>query len=232
MPIGIITNVCSVALGGILGSLLQKHLSQTLIQTLSDISGFAAIVVGITLLQKQASLSAVVLCLFLGTAFGLLLRLQDNVNRCTIRLLDRLTSGQNIDKAWLQRFSGVSVLICFSGTGLYGALLEGLYADSGILFTKSILDFCTAMIFGASLGKAISFISVVQGGIFLTLFYVAGLILPHTTPAMIGDFSAVGGIITLMAGFCILKLKPDLQLINVLPSLIFAMPISWMFHCL
>lgn len=59
----------------------------------------------------------------------------------------------------------------------------------------------------------------------LTLAACATLILPLTTPAMMDDFSAVGGLLLVATGLrvCGIKMFP---VVNMLPALLLAMPIS------
>lgn len=81
------------------------------------------------------------------------------------------------------------------------------------------------MIFACSLGIAVSAICAPMLIIQLTLAACATLILPLTTPAMMGDFSAVGGLLLLATGLrvCGIKMFP---VVNMLPALLLAMPIS------
>lgn len=111
---------------------------------------------------------------------------------------------------------------------------EGMTGDPNILIAKSFLDFFTAIIFACSLGIAVSAICAPMLIIQLTLAACATLILPLTTPAMMGDFSAVGGLLLVATGLrvCGIKMFP---VVNMLPALLLAMPISaaWaMFFCL
>lgn len=102
---------------------------------------------------------------------------------------------------------------------------EGMTGDPSILIAKSFLDFFTAMIFACSLGIAVSVISIPLLIIQLTLAWAAALILPLTTPSMMADFSAVGGLLLLATGLriCGIKMFP---VVNMLPALFLAMPLS------
>lgn len=102
---------------------------------------------------------------------------------------------------------------------------EGMTGDPSILIAKSFLDFFTAMIFACSLGIAVSVISIPLLIIQLTLAWAAALILPLTTPSMMADFSAVGGLLLLATGLriCGIKMFP---VVNMLPALLLAMPLS------
>lgn len=66
MPVGVITNVLSVFIGGIIGYLLRKRFSESLKASLNGAFGLAALVIGISLLDGMHSLSAVILALLVG----------------------------------------------------------------------------------------------------------------------------------------------------------------------
>jgi uncharacterized membrane protein YqgA involved in biofilm formation len=57
------------------------------------------------------------------------------------------------------------------------------------------------------------------------LFYSAHLLAPLTTPTMLSDFSACGGLIMLATGLriCGIKIFP---IVNMLPALLLVMPCS------
>lgn len=95
-----------------------------------------------------------------------------------------------------------------------------------VTFTKSILDFFTAIIFASSLGWIVSLIAVPQVVIFLVLFFFATAIMPLTTPDMISDFRACGGVIMMAAGFRILKLKM-FPITDMIPAMFLVFPVSW-----
>ena len=54
---------------------------------------------------------------------------------------------------------------------------------------------------------------------------MAGVIYPLTTPAMINDFKACGGIIMLATGFRIIKVKM-FPTADMIPAMILVMPFS------
>ncbi|WP_262484744.1 undecaprenyl-diphosphate phosphatase, partial [Citrobacter braakii] len=86
-----------------------------------------------------------------------------------------------------------------SGTGIFGSMQEGMTGDPSILIAKAFLDFFTATIFATTLGVAVAVICVPMLLIQLALATCATLILPLTTPAMMADFTAVGGLLLLAA---------------------------------
>ncbi|MBR0312369.1 MAG: DUF554 domain-containing protein [Oscillospiraceae bacterium] len=226
LPTGILTDVSSVVAGGILGCLLGSRLSERWKSLLNNMLGMAALVMGIVLILRVHTLSAAVLSMIVGALVGEALQLEQNVNRLVTKLTGKLMSGVNADETYLMQVTTVVVLFCFSGTGWYGSLYEGMTGDGSILVTKAILDGITACIFGALLGKIIPCLGVPQLCVFMLLFFVSGLVAPYITPEMIADFSAVGGIVTLTAGLRLSRIKTDIKVLNLLPSLPLAFVIS------
>ncbi len=164
MPIGLITDVCSLLIGGLLGNVVGKNLSEELKSALNSMFGFCAIAIGIRLIVKMNSLSAVVLSVVFGTILGNLLHLEDCVNGSIRGIASKvLRSDLADDASFVTLFSAVAVIFCCSGTGWYGVLNEGFTGDSSILVTKAILDFLL-----------LSFLQLHWGNLFPTL-------LPHSS---------------------------------------------------
>ncbi len=222
MPLGVIINVSLVVLGGLLGSVIGGKLSDGFKKNMTTVFGFCAMAMGISSIVLMKNLSAVIFSVIFGAIFGLLLNLDGLVRKGTGAVLNRMKIGAAEDSdLMLTAF----VLFCISGTGVYGTLVSGMTGDHSILIAKSVLDFFTAMIFACQLKKAVCLVGVPQLIIMLLLFFSAKLIYPLTTDAMIGDFKATGGVVLLATGFSILKLK-DIPVINLIPAMVIAMPIS------
>ena len=98
--------------------------------------------------------------------------------------------------------------------------------DNSILIPKTILDLPTAMIFACSLGVVVSVIALPQFVIFMILFLLAGVIYPLTTPAMINDFKACGGVLLIATGFRMIKVKM-FPIADMIPAMVLVMPVSW-----
>ncbi len=232
MPIGITTDVCATFAGAILGLLIGKKLPESLKNALNNIMGIAAITMGIVLIMRQKTLSAVVLAVILGCIVGETIQLEALVNKGVTGVVGKLMKGSRADEAFLIQVSAVVVLFCCGGTGWYGALNEGLTGDGSILITKSILDCVTAVIFGALLGKIVPALCVPQAIVYTCLFLVAGLVQPYINDIMIADFSAAGGIITLCAGLRLTGIKRDIKVLNLLPALILVFFVSGIWNAL
>lgn len=231
MVTGPFINGAAVLIGGLLGTLLGSKLPERLRVTMPSIFGLASLGIGVLLIVKCANLPVMVLSTLLGTIIGELCYMERGINAAAGKarsLLDKGGKNGGHD-AFIQNFVAILILFCASGTGVFGAMQEGMTGDPTILIAKSFLDFFTSMIFATTLGVAVAFIAFPLVAIQLILAWCAAIILPLTTPAMMADFTAVGGVLLLATGLriCGIKMFP---VVNMLPALIISMPISalWM----
>lgn len=230
MPVGILVNVLSVLLGGLAGTALRRVMPERLRGALPLYCGLMSFVIGIATMRELSSMTAVVGALLVGAVVGELLGLEGRLDRLgaraqkiVARRLPRLSSGGDTDM-----LVAVIILFVFNGSGFFGALQEGMSGDGSFLLTKSVLDFFTAAVFASTLGIIVSLLAAPQAAVLAVLFVCAGLIVPHTTPAMLADFSACGGAIMFFTGFRIAKIR-DVPVTNLLPALVFVLPFSYFF---
>ena len=146
MPVGIITNVCAIFLGGIVGALGGQKMSTELKEGLNMTFGIASMAMGVYAIAPLKNLAAVIFAVIIGTGIGLLCHLGKLINRGAMamqRLISRFVSApDNFEQQAFERtMVTVIVLFCASGTGIYGTLTEGMNGDATILISKSILDF-------------------------------------------------------------------------------------------
>lgn len=225
MPIGVLTDNLMVVLGGLMGGILGPRISEDLKKNLNQLFGFCAVGIGITLVVKVNALGAVVLSMIVGTLLGAVLHLGRRVQNVFAKLNQRMMKKAKPDEEYMAQFTTLLVLSCCSGTGIFGAMNEGLSGDSTTILCKAILDFFTVLIFATVLGKFTAVIALPQMVILLTLFFCSKLIMPWMTAPLVADFSAVGGIIELIIGFRILGLS-RLQAVDSLPALLLVFPVS------
>ena len=230
MPIGILVNVASVLMGGILGSAAGAYIPVRFNKALTSIFGLSAILIGISMIGQMDSLSAVILSLILGGLAGEAAQLERSVSR-GITALARRFPGSGLSDEQRENIISMIVLFCFSGTGWFGSMNAGITGDHSILFAKSIMDFFTAAIFGAASGYLVGLIAIPQCAVFLALFYMSKSLMPLMSAGMIGDFKAVGGIITLALGLKLSGIR-HYDAINLLPAIILVFFISHLWSLL
>jgi uncharacterized membrane protein YqgA involved in biofilm formation len=229
--IGPFVNGSSVILGSLGGAFMGNKISENLRVKMPLVFGVSSMGLGIAMIVKVKFLPAVILALLVGTAIGELLHLEDFIMKLagkTRGFIDRIAKPADANLShdeFLSKFVAILVLFCASGTGIFGAMNEGMTGDTSLLMVKSFLDLFTAAIFATALGYSVATLAVPQFAIQASLFLLATKLLPHTTPMMIADFSACGGLIMVATGFRIAGIKP-FAVANMLPALFLAMPIS------
>lgn len=223
MPIGVITNCLSVLVGGLGGAVLTRIFPDKLKTDLPVLFGFCSIAIGINSIIKAQAMTAVVLAILAGFIIGHSLNLETR----SIRFFGWLVEKQHLGKKDMDMDMYITVvaLFCCSGFGWYSTLIEGITGDPSLLFSKSVLDFFTAIVFAAAMGSAVSVIAFPQMVILLILFGIGRGIGAWITPTMFADLSACGGILTLAAGMRVAKIK-SVPLVNLIPALILVMPFS------
>lgn len=217
MPYGVIINCATVFVGGVIGAFLKNRFSEKLKEALPNIFGLSAITIGITLIIKLESLSAVILSMIVGTVIGELLNLEENLLNGLKKMESKLPFS--LDEKQLDVLISMIILFCFSGTGVFGAMNSAMTGDHSILYAKAIMDFFTAIIFGTTAGYLVGFVAVPQLVVGLLLFSGASYILPLVTDVMLNNFKACGGLITLAVGLKISGIKYS-RVLNMIPALV------------
>ena len=224
MPVGVLCNVLAVALGGFIGAKGRRLISDELGEKLQLVFSVCAMGIGISSVILMKNLPAVILAMILGTIAGVALHLNRRIEKGGEKLASLIPAGSRpADRNLLVT---AIVLFCVSGTGIYGTIVSGIDGDHSILLAKSVLDLFTAMIFACSLGMTTSLIAIPQLVLFLVLFFSAKLLFPLTTPDMVSDFKACGGLILLATGLRIAKVK-DYPIADMIPAMILVWPLSW-----
>ncbi|GAA0310100.1 DUF554 domain-containing protein [Rhodovulum strictum] len=230
--IGPIANALCTLTGGVLGSFAGHRLSEATRARLVLVLGLAAMGMGVAMIVRVHALPPVIMALLVGTVAGELLRIESRLTGAAgalRRLIDRLVppmGGQGLPAAaHADRLVAVLVLFVASGTGIFGAMNEGITGDPSILLVKAMLDLVTAGIFAAELGLSVAAIAVPQLVAQMGFLLLGMWIMPMLTPAMVADFSSLGGIIMLATGLRICAIAP-FPVANMLPGLLLVMPLS------
>ena len=219
MPIGLLSNCGAVFVGGLIGTACGKYLTDRMKEVITVVFGLSAVANGIVSIIKVESMPPVIMAMIVGTFFGELFQLERRVRSGLHGALERVPIST--DRIDMDEYVTIVAIFCASGFGIYGVLMEGMSGESSILLSKAVMDLFTALIFAGAMGAAVSLAAVPQLIVFLIVF---GLV-PLTTPELLNDFMACGGILTVAAGLRVSKIK-DSPIINMLPALIFVMPFS------
>lgn len=230
MPVGIIVNGLSVALGGVIGAAAGTRLPEWFKKDLTLVFGICSMGMGISSIGLMRYMPAVIFAVVMGTALGLACRLGGWINRGAAWMEKPISrmfkGGADLPREeYMSLLVTVIVLFCASGTGIYGSLDSGISGDQSILISKSILDFFTAMIFASNLGLSVPFIAIPQCAVFLAIFGAARFMGPFITPDMTADLKACGGILLMATGLRIAKIR-EFPIADMIPAMVLVMPAS------
>ncbi|WP_316900393.1 DUF554 domain-containing protein [Pseudodesulfovibrio indicus] len=228
--IGPLVNGAALIAGSAAGALLGPKLSLNLRVKMPMVFGCASMGLGVAMIVKVKFLAPVVLALVVGSVLGELIQLESLIQKGagkTRTVIDKIVrpTGALSQEEFLDKFVALLVLFCLSGTGIYGAMSEGMTGDPTLLIVKAILDLFTAPIFASTMGLSVGILVIPQLTVQALLYYLSSLILPLTTPDMLADFSACGGLIMLATGFRICGIK-QFPVAGMIPSLLLVMPLS------
>ena len=223
MPIGIIINCASVLAGGLIGTFFGKLLPRRIRDDLPVMFGICAICISMRSILQTDNMTVVVLAVLGGYLLGHALSLEKRIQSAAKRLLSG--AKRSADGFNMPLFISCVTLFCCSGMGWYGALTEAISGSSEILFSKSVLDLFTALIFAASLRAAVCLIPIPQFAVMLLVFLLGKVVSGVMTAEAFANLSGCGGVITLAAGLRIAKIR-EVQAIDIVPSMIIVIPLS------
>lgn len=225
--VGPLLNSTTLVIGSFGGAWLGHHVPERIRTALPQTFGLFSLGAGCALASRADSLAALAITLLIGTVIGELLSLETRIASGVMRLRRGRKDGAEDPRAaeFAQQFITVLVLLCASGMGIFGAMNEGITGDPGMLMAKAVLDLFSSMVFATQLGIAVAFIAVPMLLVQTTLFFLAQQVMPLTTPEMLGDFSAVGGVVMLATGMRLTGIRM-FPVANMLPALLLAMPVS------
>ena len=228
--LGTIINTTAILLGGVLGALFGRFLSESAQDTLTKVCGVSTLFIAVSgALEKMFSVEngvivssgsmLIVICLAIGAVIGELLKIEDAFERFGQWL--KIKSGNAKDKGFVNAFVTASLTVCIGAMAIVGSLEDGLTGDYSILATKAVLDLIIIMVMSCSLGKGAVFsaipVAVLQGSITA----LAGLLRPVMTTAALNNLSLVGNVLIFCVGMNLVWDK-RVKVANLLPAIVVA----------
>lgn len=214
---GTLVNTATVLLGGTIGLLFKKGIPERMTDSVFKALGLITLFIGISGSLCGKNTLIAVISMILGTATGELFDLDKRINNLG-KFIEKKTSKGNEKSTIAQGFVSSSLLFCVGAMTIVGSLQAGLENDCSVLFTKSAMDFCSAIIFASTLGVGVlysaAFVLVYQGSITL----LSGFLAPVLTDSVIAEMNCVGYIIIIGLAFNILGIT-KLKVMNFVPAI-------------
>ena len=219
-------NCITVILGSLIGLVFHARIRDSIKEVVFISAGFISLVVGLRMALGSESYLIVLFSIGIGGIIGYLLRIENAILNLG-GFFERLVRGKKRDKAsagerskdFALGFLNASVLFCVGAMTIVGAIKAGAEGDYELILIKSVMDGFMAIMFTAAYGIGVIFsaitILIYQGGFTLAGAWLA----PHIGEAGLIELSAVGGILVVMIGINLLKLR-ELKTSNFLPALL------------
>ncbi len=224
---GTIINAIAIIAGGLIGSLLPR-ISDGMRNTVMQGLGLVIAVLGMSMALKSSNLLIIIISLVLGGIIGELLGVESKLQRVgqwLEKVLQRGGKSGNIKGSIAEGFVTATLVYCIGAMAILGAIDSGLRNNHDILYTKSMLDGISSIIFASTLGIGVIFSSIpvfiYQGMIALSASLLFLFVSSTELNAIIAEVTAVGGVLIIGIGVNILGIT-KINVANLLPSILIA----------
>ena len=213
--IGAIVNTLAAVVGGLLGSLLKKGIPERFADLVQKGLALCVLYIGIKGSLVGTNTLVTILSLVLGAILGELLDIDRGIERLGAWAQRKLSKGGS---RLGEGFVTASLLFCVGSMAVVGSLQSGLTGNHETIFTKSMLDFVSAIILASSLGLGVclsgAFVLVYQGAIVLLARWAA----PVLSDYVVAEMSCAGSLLIVALGLNMLGIA-KLKVANLLPAM-------------
>lgn len=225
---GTLINTALVLLGGAIGLVFKKAISENMEYSIHKATGVAVLVIGLAgvvtnvlSVDESGRFSSsgelmLVISLALGTFIGELLRLDDRLNSGCKKIEEKFKMSN-----FSSGFITATMIYCIGAMAIVGAINDGLLHDSSTLITKGIIDGITSIVLAASLGYGVLLSAVpvflYQGAITLLASSLQNVLKGE----LLTNICIVGYALVMCIGINFLyNSKKQIKTVNMLPSLL------------
>jgi len=214
---GTFVNTLAVIAGSFIGLILKKGIPQRFSDSIMKAVALCVIYIGIDGSLEGEKTLVTIISLALGALIGELLKLDDRINLLGKKLEEKISKNKTEDNTIAKGFVTASLLFCVGAMAIVGSLESGINQNHEILFSKSLLDFISAIIFSASMG-----IGVIFSAVFVFLYQgiialLANAVSPYLTTACINEMTSAGSILIMAIGFNMLGIT-KIKIMDMLPA--------------
>ena len=214
--IGVLVNTLAAVVGGLLGTLLKKGIPERLADLVQKGLALCVLYIGIKGSLVGTNTLVTILSLVLGAILGELLNIDGAIERLGAWAQGKLSKGGGSRLG--EGFVTASLLFCVGSMSVVGSLQSGLTGNHETIFTKSMLDFVSAIILASSLGLGVclsgAFVLVYQGAIVLLARWAA----PVLSDYVVAEMSCAGSLLIVALGLNMLGIA-KLKVANLLPAM-------------
>ena len=216
--IATLVNCAAVIIGSLIGLILHTKINESFKRVVYVGAGMISLILGIKMGLVTTRIVFMALALIIGGMLGEWWNVEGGILRFGDFLKKRFAKKES-GKDFAGGFLNASVLFCVGAMTLVGAFKAGAEGNYDLILTKSVMDGFMAIMLTAAMGIGVAFsaitILVYQGGITL----LAGVLQPLVNELLLGELTAVGGVLVIMIGLNLLGLS-KLKTANYIPALL------------
>ncbi|MCY0875458.1 MAG: DUF554 domain-containing protein [Firmicutes bacterium] len=223
--LGTLVNTVSILLGTTIGSLFSS-IPERLKTTVMQGVGLFVVALGLSMaLSGISDTLYIVFAVVIGSILGAWWNIEDGLQRFGKYVESKIgkTNGQ-----MAEAFVFASLVYCVGSMAVVGAIQSGMNGQNTILYTKSVLDGFSAIVFTSTMGIGVGLAAIpvfLYEGLIALLAYLFGSAL-HSE-ILITDMTSVGGILIMAIGINVLEIK-KLQVGNMLPAMLVVVVLRWL----
>ncbi|MBB5174771.1 DUF554 domain-containing protein [Texcoconibacillus texcoconensis] len=228
--LGTVVNGLAIMIGALIG-LRIKGFSESMKETVMKAISLAVIMLGLSMGLESEQFLFVIISLAVGGVIGERLNLEGKLNHTGKWLEQRLNNErtqnqgeENEDGPSLAQGFVIATLVFVVGAmSVIGALDSGVRHDHSILYTKSLIDGFSSIVFATTLGFGVFFaafpVLLYQGSIAIFASFIVEWLPTDILDQFIIEMTAVGGVMIMAIGFNLLGIT-NIRVANLLPGLI------------
>ncbi|MDP4552984.1 DUF554 domain-containing protein [Alkalihalobacillus macyae] len=220
--LGTIVNGAAIVVGTLVGTVssrIPERMKTTIMQGLA----LVVAVIGLQMAMKSEQFLIVIGSLVIGGMLGEYWDLEGKLNQLGKWI--EMKTGAASEGSVAQGFVTATLVYVVGAMAILGGLDSGLRNDHSILFTKSLIDGFTAIMFTATLGYGVLFsaipVMIYQGIIALFASQINQFVPQSLLDAFIAEVTSAGGIMILAIGLNLLGII-KIRVANFLPALLIA----------
>ena len=214
--LGTIVNALAVIAGTFIGLLLKKGLPEKISDVVMKGVALCVLYIGISSSLAGTNALIAILSIVVGAVIGSLLDIDRRLNSLG-ELAERKLSKDDGKTSIAEGFVSASLLFCVGSMAIVGSIQSGLTGNHEMIYTKSMLDGISAIIFASTLGVGVflsaAAVLVYQGIIVLCAQWVQ----PFLSDYVVAEMTCVGGLLIIALALNMLGVT-KLKTANYLPA--------------
>ncbi len=214
--LGTIVNALAVIVGTFVGLLLKKGLPEKISDVVMKGVALCVLYIGISSALSGTNALIAILSIVVGAVIGSLLDIDRRLNSLGELAERRLSKGDG-KTSIAEGFVSASLLFCVGSMAIVGSIQSGLTGNHEMIYTKSMLDGISAIIFASTLGVGVflsaAAVLVYQGIIVLCAQWVQ----PFLSDYVVAEMTCVGGLLIIALALNMLGIT-KLKTANYLPA--------------